>query len=136
MSLSIDSGSDERDIEAGDDDEEEGDEKIDNEKRMKEEEENKKAKERQAFLENLYVLICMIIIVAMAVVIVIIKINIFQTDPNITFIPLDQQVKIEISIVRALQIWPMLETINQNDFHVKDNKPEWLSCLELWVSFS
>ena len=59
---------------------------------MKEEEEMKKAKERQAFLENLYVLICMIIIVAMAVVIVVIKINIFQTDPNITFIPLAQQV--------------------------------------------
>ena len=91
MSLSIDSGSDDRDIEAGDD-EEEGDEKVDNEKRMKEEEEMKKAKERQAFLENLYVLICMIIIVAMAVVIVIVKVNIFKTDPNITFIPLDQQV--------------------------------------------
>ena len=91
MSLSIDSGSDDRDIEAGDD-EEEGDEKVDNEKRMKEEEEMKKAKERQAFLENLYVLICMIIIVAMAVVIVFVKVNIFKTDPNITFIPLDQQV--------------------------------------------
>ena len=82
---------DDRDVELGDEDEE-GLEKVDNEKRMKEEEENKKAKERQAFLENLYVLICMIIIVAMAVVIVIVKINIYSSEPDVTFIPLDQQV--------------------------------------------
>ena len=81
-----------RDIEMGEDVgyEEEG--KIDNEKRMKEEEEMKKQKERQAFLENIYVLICMILIVALAVVIVIIKINVFQTEPNKTFVPLSQQV--------------------------------------------
>ena len=90
--MSIDTDTD-RDIEMGGDEiEEEGEEKVDNEQRMKEEEEMKKAKERQAFLENLYVLICMIIIVAMAVVIVVLKINIFQTDPNIIFIPLTQQV--------------------------------------------
>merc|ERR1712032_1716567 len=59
---------------------------------MKEEEEMKKQKERQAFLENIYVLICMILIVALAVVIVIIKINVFQTEPNKTFVPLSQQV--------------------------------------------
>ena len=82
---------DDRDVELGDEDEE-GLEKVDNEKRMKEEEENKKAKERQAFLENLYVLICMIIIVAMAVVIVIVKINIYSSEPDVTFIPLNQQV--------------------------------------------
>ena len=80
--------SEDRDIEEG----EAGDEKVDNEKRMKEEEEQKKAKERQAFLENIYVMICMLIIVAMAVVIVILKINLFSEEPNITFIPLDQQV--------------------------------------------
>ena len=89
--MSIDTDTD-RDIELGGDQVEEGEEKVDNEQRMKEEEEMKKAKERQAFLENLYVLICMLIIVAMAVVIVVLKINIFQTDPNITFIPLTQQV--------------------------------------------
>ena len=83
--------SEDRDIEEGEEGEE-GDEKVDNEKRMKEEEEQKKAKERQAFLENIYVMICMLIIVAMAVVIVILKINLFSEEPNITSIPLDQQV--------------------------------------------
>ena len=92
--MSFGTDSDDRDIETG---EEEGEEKIDNEKRMKEEEELKKQKERQAFLENIYVLICMILIVAMAVVIVIVKINIFSTEPNITFIPLSQQVTLFLS---------------------------------------
>ena len=95
--MSFGTDSDDRDIETGEDMEEEGEEKIDNEKRMKEEEELKKQKERQAFLENIYVLICMILIVAMAVVIVIVKINIFSTEPNITFVPLSQQVTLFLS---------------------------------------
>ena len=82
---------DERDVESCATEDEHG-EKIDDEKRKKEEEENKKAKERQIFLGNLYVLICMIIIVAMAVAVVIIKINLFHEEPDMTFIPLQQKV--------------------------------------------
>ena len=82
---------DDRDVESCDTEDEHG-EKVDDEQRKKEEEENKKAKERQIFLGNLYVLICMIIIVAMAVAVVIIKINLFHDEPDITFIPLHQKV--------------------------------------------
>ena len=72
-------------------DEETG-EKVDDEKRKKEEEENKKVKERQAFLGNLYVLICMVIIVAMAVAVVIVKVNLFHEEEDVSFVPLHQQV--------------------------------------------
>ena len=71
---------------------------------MKEEEDMKKQKERQAFLENIYVLVCMILIVALAVVIVIVKINIFQDDPNITFVPLSQQVTLFITFKTLSQL--------------------------------
>ena len=57
--MSTESG--DRDYESCPTDDEHG-EKVDDEKRKKEEEENKKAKERQSFLGNLYVLVCMIII--------------------------------------------------------------------------
>ena len=74
--------------------EEEGEEgENDGEKRRKEEEELKKLKERQAFRENLYVLICMIIIVALAVVCVIVKIVFFHSARVVDFIPLDQKVR-------------------------------------------
>ena len=93
-----------RDYESCPTEEEHGDQ-VDDEKRKKEEEDNKKAKERQIFLGNLYVLICMIIIVAMAVAVVIIKINLFHEDPDISFIPLNQQVsRIRLDLLQRCQV--------------------------------
>ena len=82
---------DDRDVESCDTEDEHG-EKVDDEQRKKEEEENKKAKERQIFLGNLYVLICMVIIVAMAVAVVIVKVNLFHKEEDVSFVPLHQQV--------------------------------------------
>ena len=51
-----------------------------------------KNKARQAFLDNLYVLIAMVLVVVLAVVCVVIKVVIFPDEKIITFIPLKQQV--------------------------------------------
>eukprot|EP00088_Acartia_fossae_P035900 TRINITY_DN37022_c0_g1_i1.p1 TRINITY_DN37022_c0_g1~~TRINITY_DN37022_c0_g1_i1.p1 ORF type:complete len:119 (+),score=48.46 TRINITY_DN37022_c0_g1_i1:20-376(+) len=63
-------------------------------KRQKElEAEMQKQKARQAFLENVYVLIAMILIVALAVISVVLKAVIWPEEKIITFTPLQQQVK-------------------------------------------
>ena len=51
-----------------------------------------KNKARQAFLDNLYVLIAMVLVVVLAVICVVIKVVIFPDEKIITFIPLPQQV--------------------------------------------
>ncbi len=53
-----------------------------------------KQKARQAFLENLYVLIAMIIIVSLAVFSVVLKAIIFPDEKVITFTPIQQQVQL------------------------------------------
>ena len=51
-----------------------------------------KNKARQAFLENMYVLIAMVLIVVLAVVTVVLKALLFSEEQIVTFIPLQQQV--------------------------------------------
>ena len=73
--------------------EEEEEERKAMEERMKEEEELKKEKERQAFLDNIYVMVAMVIIVAGAVGIVLAKIHFFSEPLDTTFKPLHQKVR-------------------------------------------
>ena len=63
-----------------------------NEERQQEEDELKKEKERQAFLDNIYVMVAMVVIVAGAIGIVVVKINFFGDEKKITFRPLNQRV--------------------------------------------
>ena len=60
--------------------EEEDEEKKAMEEKMREEEELKKEKERQAFLDNIYVMVAVVIIVAGAVGIVFAKIHFFSEE--------------------------------------------------------
>ena len=60
--------------------EEEDEEKKAMEEKVREEEELKKEKERQAFLDNIYVMVAMVIIVAGAVGIVFAKIHFFNEE--------------------------------------------------------
>ena len=59
---------------------------------MKEEEELKKEKERQAVLDNIYVMVAMVIIVAGAVGIVFAKIHFFSKEIETGFQPIHQKV--------------------------------------------
>ncbi len=61
---------------------------------MEAEAEIQRVKARQAFLDNLAVMVAMTSIVILAVVIVILKSVMFPDDKIITFIPLPQQVKV------------------------------------------
>ena len=62
-------------------------------------------KARQAFLENVYVLIAMIVIVLLAVASVVLKTVVFPDKQVITFIPLQQQVNIfTLSYHRAVRV--------------------------------
>jgi hypothetical protein len=71
---------------------EELDEEEEERKRMEAEAEIQRVKARQAFLDNLAVMVAMTSIVILAVVIVILKSVMFPDDKIITFIPLPQQV--------------------------------------------
>jgi hypothetical protein len=73
---------------------EELDEEEEERKRMEAEAEIQRVKARQAFLDNLAVMVAMTSIVILAVVIVILKSVMFPDDKIITFIPLPQQVKV------------------------------------------
>ena len=72
--------------------EEEDEEKKAMEEKMKEEEELKKEKERQAFLDNIYVMVAMVIIVAGAVGIVFAKIHFFSEEIETGSQPINQKV--------------------------------------------
>ena len=68
------------------------DEKAASEERQREEEELKAEKERQAVLDNIYVLVAVVIIVGGAVAIVLAKIHLFKEETVSEFRPLQQQV--------------------------------------------
>ncbi|XP_023338506.1 uncharacterized protein LOC111709131 [Eurytemora carolleeae] len=75
-----------------------GFEDEDEETRLQREQEAEiqKNKARQAFLENMYVLIAMVLIVVLAVVTVVLKALLFTEEQIVTFIPLQQQVRSSI----------------------------------------
>ena len=70
------------------------DEDEEERKRMEAEAEIQRVKARQAFLDNLAVMVAMTSIVILAVVIVILKSVMFPDEKIITFIPLTQQVQV------------------------------------------
>ena len=72
--------------------EEEDEEKKAMEEKIREEEELKKEKERQAFLDNIYVMVAVVIIVAGAVGIVFAKIHFFSGEIETGFQPIHQKV--------------------------------------------
>ena len=82
--------------------EEEDEEKKAMEEKMKEEEELKKEKERQAFLDNIYVMVAMVIIVAGAVGIVFAKIHFFSEEIETGVQPIHQKVK---KLFQEIHFW-------------------------------
>ena len=100
---------------------------------MEAEAEIQRVKARQAFLDNLAVMVAMTSIVILAVVIVILKSVMFPDEKIITFIPLTQQVKVwQTALQYALfsmpmqtnnaQMWTNSTLMQTNNARMQSNK--------------